>query len=256
MKPVCLAVSVWLAFGCLDAAEDFESFRVELTGSALLLDSSGTIQSGITPLDLRNDLDIDRKQPHFYGKLVVKPGRRHRLMVEGIPYRLHGDAVIARQVVFAGRTFDIRDQVTSAATIDYVAGAYQFDLVSLSQGHLGLLAGVGYVNASGALTSRNFGFTGTERQSFAFPQAGVEGRAFLIPHSNLLAIDGELKGMTLGKHGHWVQFGVNGGVALGRHITLRAGYMLTGADVHRADNTRGFEPLFRGPVFGIQLRDR
>jgi hypothetical protein len=236
------------------AQQNFENFRVELTASAWLVSPSGTIQSGITPVDLKRDLQLEQTQPHFFGKLVVKPGRRHRLMVEGIPYSLNGAATISRQIVFAGRTYNIQDFVTSSADITYVAGAYQFDVVSRERGHFGFLGGVGYVDATGVLSSRDFGFRGTEHQSFPFPLLGAEGRVLLLPHRNLLEIDGELKGTPLGRFGHYVQFAVHGGVNAGRHLTIQAGYMLADADVHREDRTRGFQPRFQGPVFGIQLR--
>jgi hypothetical protein len=238
------------------AQEDFENFRLELTASAWLVSPSGAIQSGIIPVDLRRDLELEQSKPHFFGRLVVKPARRHRLTIEGIPYRLNGAANVSRQIVFAGRTYNLQDFVTSRADIDYVAGSYQFDIVSRPQGHFGLLAGVGFVNATGTLTSRNFGFSGTERQSFPFPQVGAEGRAWLLPHRNLLEIDGELKGMSLASYGHYLQFAVHGGVSVGRHLTIQAGYMLANADVHRQDNTRGFNPTFQGPIFGLQVRDR
>jgi hypothetical protein len=245
-----------LLLGLPATAQEFENFRIEVSASAWLVNPSGSIQSGIVPIDLQRDLQIEKSQPHFFGKLVVKPARRHRLMVEGVPYRLQGAAAVTRQITFAGRTFTVQDFVTSDATIDYIAGAYQFDVVSRSQGHFGLLAGIGYVDATGTLTSRQFGFSGMEHQSFPFPQAGAEGRAFLLPHRNLLELGGELKGMSLGDYGHFLQFAVRGGVSVGRHITLQAGYMVANSDVHRKDQTRGFAPTFQGPVFGIQLRDR
>jgi hypothetical protein len=246
---------LWLGLPAA-AQEDFENFRVELTAAAWLVNPSGTIQSGITPVELRRDLQLEQSQAHFFGKLVVKPGRRHRLMIEGIPYRLSGAATISRQIVFAGRTYNVQDFVTSTADITAIAGGYQFDVISRPQGHFGFLAGVGYVDATGVLASRDFGFRGTEHQSFPFPQAGAEGRAFLLPHRNLLEIDGELKGMSLGGYGHYLQFAIRGGFNAGRHLTIQAGYMLADADVHRQDQTRGFQTRFQGPVFGIQLRDR
>src|SRR5215472_1723116 len=97
------------------AQEGIEKFHVELTASGWLVSPSGTIQSGITPVDLRRDLQLEQWKPHFFGKLVVKPCRRHRLMVEGTPYRLSGAAPVSRQIVFAGRTYNIQDFVTSTA---------------------------------------------------------------------------------------------------------------------------------------------
>jgi hypothetical protein len=256
MLRVFIIPAVLLLTPLLRAHEGIERFRVELTASAWLVNPSGTIQSGIVPVDLQRDLQLENWTTHFFGKLVVKPARRHRLMVEGIPYRLNGAATISREIVFAGRTYNIQDFVTSTADINYIAGAYQYDVVSRDRGHFGILAGVGYVDATGALTSRNFGFSGTEHQSFPFPQAGAEGRALLLPHRHLLEIDGELKGMPLGRYGHYLQFAMHGGVNVGRHLTFQAGYMFADADVHRQDQTRGFQPTFRGPVFGVQLRDR
>jgi len=245
-----------LLFACPAAAQEFENFHIELSASAWLVNPGGSIQSGILPIDLQRDLQIEKPQPHFFGKLVVKPARRHRLMVEGVPYRLAGAATVTRQITFAGRTFTVQDFVTSDATIAYIAGAYQFDIVSRPQGHFGLLAGVGYVDATGTLSSRQFGFSGAEHQSFPFPQAGAEGRAFLLPHRNLLEVDGELKGMSLGDYGHFLHFAVRAGVSVGRRFTIQAGYMISNSDIHRKDQTRGFNPTFLGPVFGIQLRDR
>src|SRR4051812_36917697 len=103
-----MAAVLWLTMQAA-AAQEPEAFRVELTASAWLVNPSGAIQSGITPVDLRRDLNLDQSQPHFFGKLVIKPGRRHRLTVEGIPYTLNGAATISRQIVFAGRTYNIQD---------------------------------------------------------------------------------------------------------------------------------------------------
>src|SRR5947199_10445125 len=99
--------------GPATAQEDFENFRVEITASAWLVSPTGTIQSGLLPVDLRGDLQLEQSQPHFFGKLVLKPARRHRISVEGIPYRLEGAAPVSRQIVFAGRTYNVQDFVTS-----------------------------------------------------------------------------------------------------------------------------------------------
>jgi hypothetical protein len=113
---------------------------------------------------------------------------------------------------------------------------------------------VAYVDATGTVRSQTAGFTGAETQSFPFPVAGAEFRAFLIPGSTLLTVNGGVKGMELGDYGHFVEGAINGGVGLGRHVILQAGYMVADADVHRKDRTRGFTPRFTGPVFSVQFR--
>lgn len=237
------------------AAQDggVEDFRVEVTAGWWLRDSSGTIQSGVTPVDLRGDLAIAQDEPQFLGRLVVKPAARHRLMLEGTSYRLRGEADVNRQFTFAGQQYTLQDRVTSAADITHIFGGYQYDVVSGARGHAGLQAGVAWVDATGTLTSNSFGFTGAEKQSFPFPVAGAEFR--LLPlASPLLQIAGGIKGMTLGDYGHYVDASIEAGAGLGRHVTVLAGFRIADADVHRKDQTRGFSPRFTGPVFSVQFR--
>jgi hypothetical protein len=114
---------------------------------------------------------------------------------------------------------------------------------------------VSYVDANGTVSGRLSGFSGSEQQSFPIPLAGAEGRVFLIPGSRLVNLNGEIKGMSLGDYGHYLQVTGSVGVGLGRHLTLEAGYRLVDADVHRKDQTRGFSPRFSGLLLSLQLRD-
>lgn len=244
-----------LALAPVLAAQDrgVEDFRIEVTAGWWLRDTTGTIQSGVTPVDLRGDLDIASNEPQFLGRLVFKPAPRHRLILEGTPYRLRGTADVNRQIVFAGEQFTVRDRVTSTADITYVFGGYQFDVLTGARGHLGFQGGVAYVDATGTLRSEAFGFTGTETQSFPFPVAGAAFR--LLPLATpLLQIGGGIKGMSLGDYGHYLDASLDAGLGLGRHVTVLAGYRIADADVHRKDQTRGFTPRFTGPVFSLQFR--
>lgn len=80
-------------------SDDPESFHVEITGSAWLVDSGGTIQAGSSPVDLVSDLGAEQREPTFYGRLVVKPGRKHRIVIEGMPFRLSGYNVVNRTII-------------------------------------------------------------------------------------------------------------------------------------------------------------
>ena len=64
-------------------SESPENFRIEVTGSAWLVDSAGTIQANGTPVDLISDLGAEQQKPSFYGRLVFKPEQKHRIVVEG-----------------------------------------------------------------------------------------------------------------------------------------------------------------------------
>ena len=231
-------------------AEDFEPARLEISAWAWIRDASGTIQSGIAPVNLESDLAAGERQPQFFGRLTVKPGWRHRLFVEGSPYRLSGTNRLERTVVFGGQSYTVSDTVSSNASIDYVAGGYQYDLLSRPRGHFGVQGGVAYVSAAGTLRSAS-GFSGTETQSFPFPTAGISGRWFPL---RLISVAGEVKGMSLGGYGHFLQASIRAGLNLGTHLTLEGGYMVVDADVHRKDQTRGFSPRFTGPLVGAAFR--
>src|SRR5690348_11699282 len=130
-------------------AQDFENFHFELTASLWVRDTTGDIQSGITPVDLQQDLGIEQKRPQFAGRVVFKPTRRNRIVIEAIPLTLSGEHDAVRQFSFGGRTYTFQEHLTSSADITYVSGAYQVDVVTRERGHFGLQAGVGYVDASG-----------------------------------------------------------------------------------------------------------
>jgi len=247
---------VWRFFCCLTIiagcgySQDLEDFRVELTLHGWLRNTSGTIQSGLLPVDLRSDLFIDQPHGQFQGRLVFKPTRRNRLFIEGTPYMLNGDHAISRQITFAGRTYEFQDQVRSSADIEFVMGGYQFDVIERGSGHFGLQAGAAYVNASGTLRSVLHGLSGTETQTFGLPMVGGEGRAAI----RWFTVSGYVRGMPLGTYGHYFEVEADGGINLGRHVTVQGGYHLMDADIRSHGGTRGFAPRFEGPVFGVQLR--
>ena len=78
------AAPLFLVLVIAVAAQDIETFRIELTGSAWLVNTAGFIQSGVAAVDLQADLGIEQSKPTFFGSLVLKPTRRNRLLIEGI----------------------------------------------------------------------------------------------------------------------------------------------------------------------------
>lgn len=60
------ACSAWAA----DSSESPESFHVELTGSAWLVNSGGAIQASGSPINLVTDLGVYQQQPTFFGRRV------------------------------------------------------------------------------------------------------------------------------------------------------------------------------------------
>jgi hypothetical protein len=242
---------------------DPESFRLELTGSAWLVNSSGTIQAGgalasaissITAIDLVSDLGVKQRQPTFYGRLVIKPSRKHRIVIEGTPVGLHGTNVVTRTVIYHGETFTVGQTLQSSADVNYFFAGYQYDVVSRPAGHLGFSVGGAYLNATGTIHGVESGLVATKSETLGLPLAGAEGRVFVIPGRKLLEIDGGIRGMAFGGYGHYVEGTVNGGIGFGP-LTVQAGYRAESADLHSTNNGgNGVNVRLHGPIFSLQAR--
>jgi len=250
-----VAVLVLIPAGAIAETDvDYEDFHVEFTASYWLLSTTGNIQSGSTSVGLEPDLGIRRNASHFLGKLVLKPARKHRLFFEMVPYRLGGSNVLSRTIEFGGETYNVQEAITSRAEINYLFGGYQYDVVRRRNGHFGILAGVGYMDANGTITGATAG-TASEKIQVPVPLAGAEFRVFPLRASNRLNFNGEFKGMSFGRFGNYFQAAFNVGVSFGRHVTVQAGYAFQPLDLHEEDRTRRVNPQFRGPLVSLQFRD-
>lgn len=271
-RSILLCWALLQGAGTLCAAHplDPENFRIELTGSAWLVNSSGTIRAGgsavipgisLTPvvsfqtdIDLVTDLGVKQRQPSFYGRLVVKPGRKHRIVIEGTPVSLHGTNVITQTVIYQGQVFSAGQTLQSSADVNYFFVGYQYDVISAPAGHFGFSVGGAYLNATGTIRGVESGLVATKSETVGLPLAGAEGRVFVIPGRKLLEIDGGVRGMAFGGDGHYVEGTVNGGLGFGP-LTSQAGYRAVSADLHSTSTGgNGVDVRLRGPIFSLQAR--
>lgn len=231
-----------------------EDFQVEVTGSAWLLNPGGTIQASGSPIDLVNDLGAQQNEPTFYGRLVYKPGRRHRIVLEGTPFQIDGYKTINTDISYRGYTFSVSQTVQSNADMTYFFGGYQYDVLSGPMGHLGFSAGAAYLSATGTLTAVQTNIVESKSEVVGLPLAGAEFRVFPIPHRKILEIDGGMRGMGFGSYGHYADAQGNMGLGFGP-ITFQAGYRAVNADLHQTSNGgSGISVRLQGPIFGMQFR--
>ncbi len=239
------------SFALIPAAA--EDFHFEVTALGWRSRVGGTLQAGPLPVDLQSDLNLEKRWT-FFGRLVAKPGRRHRIILEGAPYSFEGSNTLSRSIEFNGRVYDIEDTVASKADLTYVFGGYQYDFMNRRTSHAGVQIGAAYLDASGTIKSNSTGLSATRSQQLGIPLVGLEYRTYLIPR--VLSANVELKGMALGDYGHFVQGSAY--VAIGLpSIAFVAGYQVVDADVHEANggaNPVGIAPRIRGGIFGIQFR--
>ena len=236
------------------SSDNPESFRLEVTGAAWLLNTGGSIQASGSPIDLVHDLGAQQGQATFFGKLVVKPGRRHRIVLEGTPFSIKGTNTVQRTVSYHGQNFTVSQTLQSSADLQYFYGGYQYDALSGSLGHLGFSVGAAYLNASGAITAVQIGTTASTTQKLAIPLAGTEFRIFPIRGHRLIEVDGDVKGIALGDYGYYIEGMGQGGVSLGP-LTFLAGYRATNIDLHQTNSAHdGLNARFRGPIFSVMAR--
>jgi hypothetical protein len=230
-------------------SQDIEDFKIEAGAGAWLAQATGTIQAGPVPIDLENDLGLHGRHPQLAGRLAFQPVRRHRILVEGAPYRFEAENEIAREIIYAGRVYSVRDRIASRAEVNYFFAGYQFDLLSTNHGHLGFQAGGAWFDASATLRSTTLNAEATEAHSIGLPLAGIGFR-----YGKLIGASGAVKGMALGDLGHYVDARAQFDVHLGRHLTLQAGYAVLDAEVRQRSGANRLMPRFQGPLFSIEVR--
>jgi hypothetical protein len=176
--------------------ENPENFRIEVMGSSWIVHPGGQIQANGTPADFVNDLNLEQNNSTFFGQLVFKPGRRHRIIAEGTPFQINGLNTIDRPIVYRGRTFNVNETIASKASLDYLFAGYQYDVLTGPKGHLGFNVGAAYLDATGTLAAQatsalaSASTMATENQKLAFSLAGVDFRVFPIPGRSIVEIEG------------------------------------------------------------------
>lgn len=242
-----------LAISAFAQTSDPEKSKLEITGSVWLIDTTGQLQASGTVLDFKSDLGVTQMKQTFSGKLVLKPSRRNKLIVEGTPYRLDGTQTLTRTVTYQGQTYSGTDKILSKASLDSIYGGYQFDFLSNPAGHFGFNVGGAYLNATGTLTSTSTNASASKSVTVGLPLAGVEFRAFPIHKKTLFEVNGEVKGMAFGSYGHFVQATGNVGIGVGP-VLFEAGYRIADYNLHTTNNSTLVAPRFTGPIFSIVLR--
>jgi hypothetical protein len=255
--PVRFFFAWFLVNVALGQTYDFEQSRVEITNTFWRLQAMGTIRSGgFSPIDLESDLRVSQNRFAALGKMALHPRAKHRINIEGTPYRLQGVNELSREVTFRGRTYSAQDQVTSSVDLIYVYGGYQYDLIQRPQGHAGFQVGAAYFNADTSILSVRTNRSVSYSRKVGVPLVGGEFRVFPVSGSNRICINGEVKGISLGRDRRFIQGGGNVGVRVGP-VTLLAGYMML--DLNARDSiTDGtvIKTRFSGPAFSVQFRDK
>jgi len=173
-----------------------EKYAVEITTGLWYPNASAIVSSeslGIigSEIDLVNDLGVvDEKFTDY--RVVVRPGRKHKLRFQYTPIEYETEATIQRDLVFNGIVFPIRLPVTSRLDWKAWRFGYEYDFLYRDRGFLGLILEAKYTDVKVELenpVSREF----TEAQA-PIPALGIIGRGYIAPN---IAVTGEFTGFKM-----------------------------------------------------------
>jgi len=222
----------------------------EVSASWLLFTPSGNVQTNSNRVQLGSDLGIDGTQSQVGFWFLIQPWQRSGLFVEFIPYRFDGEQTTTRSFRFGGVTYPPNQSVTAKATLNYVSAGYLRDIVNRARIEGRLLAGVAYFGLSSTASSPSIG-TAEVNRDVPFPLVGFLAR--YSPENSQWSLRGDIRGMTFGSYGSYID--VSGAFAfnLSQHISIEAGYRTVDGAVHH--ETRGADLSFRGPTITLRMHD-
>lgn len=251
---VCIAVGSTCRAQGVGASENPEDFHIEITAGAWLVDTGGQIQASGAPIDLVNDLNAEQRRGTFYGQLVFKPARKHRIVVEGSPFSVTGLNSVTRSIVYRGQTFNVNQTVRSNASLDYAFLGYQYDALSGRKGHLGFSVGAAYLGSTGFLQAVETSSSANKTEQIVLPLAGADFRIFPIPGHKFFEIEGGIRGMAFGDYGYFAEATGSVGFVWGP-VAFLAGYRALNTEIYDSSNGgSGVTARLHGPIFSGRFR--
>lgn len=173
-----------------------EEYHIEVSGGLWKPSVSGTVSSeqfGITGSEINfvDDLGFESKRIGD-ARLVLRPGKKHRLRVQYTPVSYGADATLRRDLVFNGILFPAGMPVR--ATFDWKVWrfGYEYDFLYTDRGFLGILMEARYTQMNASLVSSvNNEFS---RAKAPLPALGLVGRVYPL---RSLSITAEASGFRL-----------------------------------------------------------
>lgn len=185
---------------------------------------------------------------------TLKPGRKHKLRVDYIPFKYDAEALIQRTFVFGGRQFTVGVPASTDVTWDLWKFGYEWDFYSGQAGFAGVVADVKYNRVSAEVSAIGLG---SEVAQANAPVPGVGGIARGYFSKNV-SITGEFTffkvpdALSEEIDGTFYDFDVYTTVNAGRYVGLQGGYRSITVDYLAAEDAGAMK--MKGIYFGGVLR--
>jgi hypothetical protein len=204
-------------------------------------------------VDFVQEFGITKKRfTEFRGTL--KPGRKHKIRFDYVPFTYDAEATIQRTFVFGGRQFTLGVPATTSVKWDLWKVGYEWDFVAGSAGYAGLVVDVKANKVSAEISAVGLGAEVAEVNA---PVPGIGGiargyfsrnvsvtgefTAFKMPDKISKEVDGTL-----------YDFDIYGTVNLGRYAGVQAGYRSITVDYLSSEDAGALK--MKGTYFGGVIR--
>jgi hypothetical protein len=210
------------------------------------------ISSGFTatPIDFINQFTIENKRFTEF-RLVLKPGRRHKIRFSTVPFSYAGTATLNQRITFQGQTYNVGVPTIAEVKWTLMRFGYEWDPIATDMGFAGIFADVKYNKMHAQLTALPVGTVAFDR-NVPVPTIGGIGRGYLTQY---VSVTGEFTALKLNRdtfNAKFYDFDLYGTVNFTRNVGAQLGYRKITAD-YTVDNDTG-ELEMKGPYFGGVVR--
>jgi hypothetical protein len=241
--------------------EDFDQYKLQITGSWFYSNPSGTLQgqSDTVPVDFQKDLGFNSYST-FSTKVDWKFTRKNHFYIALSRFNDSHQHALQRTIVFQGNTFTVGLVAQSSLRSFLAAPGYQYDIIRRKRGHLGIGVQIDLFDSSASIQAAAQIVNGVQHAAvFAsgsllapIPVAGPQFRLYLT-NSPRLFVEGAFYGMYFFGYGNFVSTSDRIGYSLNKHFYLTAGYELGSRLIVNSNSTNriGLRMTQKGPTVGL-----
>jgi hypothetical protein len=206
-----------------------EKYHIEISGNLWDPAPDFTFSSeglGIigTVIDLDADLALEKKQM-WEARLVLRPGKKHKLRAHYLPMQYTGDTILKKDIVFNGIKYPLAVAVKTDFKWTAWRFTYEYDIFYRPRGYVGILLESKYADTSLSLENPISNEFVTAKAPI--PAGGLVARVYPL---SFLSITGEVTYFKLPEKAvkdaqfDSLDYDIYGTVNVGNNFGVQAGY--------------------------------
>lgn len=213
-----------------------------------------------TTVDFKNDLGLtDRRVRDL--RLVLRPGRKHKLRFESIPLKYEeGPVTVTRDIVFVGQRYRVGIPLSWLLEWQTYRVGYEYDFISRDRGFGGLILEAKYTRVRADFTTPFVTCPEPDppacvgRIRGPVPALGGIVRVYVVPN---ISITGEITGLKIPRiqekyEAHYADVDIFGTVNLTRNLGAQVGWRSIDVGLLFEKDTGSF--VVKGMYFGLVAR--